>query len=599
MAVPATSLSDLPNEIIQQILFYIPPSSALATQRISRRFYDLTQPILWRYHCRTQFKYWDQKHNIQAKVADNVAKVDWKDVFSSRHSIDRATSHAIDAILACQISRVEKFQSIVGFGYDAKDTLLRHLNVDDDAEDVLARRYYSGVVLGCLHRTMAVEEWAKLKDSDSVSLERALAAYDMFVLHDRDGDFDDTTSRLDELAEHIRLEHPEVEEQSPRNKAYTIAAYLRRHNLIGIRSDPNYLDLQNNFIGIALQDEDHSSLPLISAAIYCCVAQRLGLDAQPCGFPFHVIAIVKPPEQGTLDGRARDSASPPESMYMDPFRSASEVPIKDLRAQLAAMGSDASNSAYLSASPTTEMVLRTSRNIMSSVRRAHGIARIANPHGGHPHLTTVSTFPELDSAFYAALWASLLLGSPAAGNGPATASLERRQFLPYIVRHFEAHFPNDVFLLEQHIVPLFQNLDEYRQFQETVREMRAGDTMQKQIKRRTTEVSKHVRYKVGQVFRHKRYRYMAVITGWDVECGASEPWIAQMQVHELARGRHQSFYHVLVEDRSVRYVAEENIEIITPEVPHSLMAFAGQHFKRWDRTTRSFVSNIRDEYPDD
>lgn len=141
MAVPATSLSDLPNEIIQQILFYIPPSSALATQRISRRFYDLTQPILWRYHCRTQFKYWDQKHNIQAKVADNVAKVDWKDVFSSRHSIDRATSHAIDAILACQISRVEKFQSIVGFGYDAKDTLLRHLNVDDDAEDVLARRY--------------------------------------------------------------------------------------------------------------------------------------------------------------------------------------------------------------------------------------------------------------------------------------------------------------------------------------------------------------------------------------------------------------------------------------------------------------------------
>ena len=38
---------------------------------------------------------------------------------------------------------------------------------------------------------MAIEEWAKLKNGDSVSLERALAAYDMFVLHDRDGDFDD------------------------------------------------------------------------------------------------------------------------------------------------------------------------------------------------------------------------------------------------------------------------------------------------------------------------------------------------------------------------------------------------------------------------
>ena len=38
---------------------------------------------------------------------------------------------------------------------------------------------------------MAVKEWLKLMDARSTSLERALAAYDMFVLHDRDGDFDD------------------------------------------------------------------------------------------------------------------------------------------------------------------------------------------------------------------------------------------------------------------------------------------------------------------------------------------------------------------------------------------------------------------------
>ena len=140
MAVAATLLADLPNEIIQQILFYVPPSSVLAIQRVSRRFNDLTQPLLWRYHCRTQFKFWDQKHNIQEKFSYEVAKVDWKKVFSNRHSIDRATSHAIDAILCSQVGRVEKFQTVVEFGYDAKDTLLRHLDVDDDAEDVLARR---------------------------------------------------------------------------------------------------------------------------------------------------------------------------------------------------------------------------------------------------------------------------------------------------------------------------------------------------------------------------------------------------------------------------------------------------------------------------
>ena len=57
-----------------------------------------------------------------------------------------------------------------------------------------------------------------------------------------------------------------------------------------------------------------------------------------------------------------------------------------------------------------------------------------------------------------------------------------------------------------------------------------------------------------------------------------------------------------VEDRSVRYVAEENIELILPqlaELPPRLIAIAGKHFKRWNEVARAFVSNVRDEYPDD
>ena len=55
-------------------------------------------------------------------------------------------------------------------------------------------------------------------------------------------------------------------------------------------------------------------------------------------------------------------------------------------------------------------------------------------------------------------------------------------------------------------------------------------------------------------------------------------------------------------EASVRYVAEENIEIITPDLSESstvLFKLAGKHFKKWDPSTRTFVSNIRDEYPDD
>lgn len=49
-------------------------------------------------------------------------------------------------------------------------------------------------------------------------------------------------------------------------------------------------------------------------------------------------------------------------------------------------------------------------------------------------------------------------------------------------------------------------------------------------------------------------------------------------------------------------MAEENIELILPhitELPQSLTAIAGKHFKRWDEVARSFVSNMRDEYPSD
>jgi F-box protein 21 len=52
----------------------------------------------------------------------------------------------------------------------------------------------------------------------------------------------------------------------------------------------------------------------------------------------------------------------------------------------------------------------------------------------------------------------------------------------------------------------------------------------------------------------------------------------------------------------VRYVAEENIEIVTPSIvdlPPSFVAIAGKYFKRWDEKEREFVSNIRDEYPED
>lgn len=54
-------------------------------------------------------------------------------------------------------------------------------------------------------------------------------------------------------------------------------------------------------------------------------------------------------------------------------------------------------------------------------------------------------------------------------------------------------------------------------------------------------------------------------------------------------------------DASSRYVAEENIEIISIEkqVADSFPLEAGKYFKRWDDQQKVFVSNIRSEFPED
>lgn len=70
----------------------------------------------------------------------------------------------------------------------------------------LCSRYYSCTVLDSIHRSLAIEEWAKYQRftqragpnvsnvdrlNGGMRLERALGAFDMFMLHDNEGDLDE------------------------------------------------------------------------------------------------------------------------------------------------------------------------------------------------------------------------------------------------------------------------------------------------------------------------------------------------------------------------------------------------------------------------
>ena len=136
-----TGLTDLPNEILFNILIHIPPHLTPAVLLLSKRFNEVAEPRLWRYHCRKQFRYWSQERGIQCRLLEDTDAVDWKKLFSERYIIDQQTSHILDSIISSQSGRIEKAETIIAFGYDAKDTLLRNMRVSDEADDVLARRY--------------------------------------------------------------------------------------------------------------------------------------------------------------------------------------------------------------------------------------------------------------------------------------------------------------------------------------------------------------------------------------------------------------------------------------------------------------------------
>ncbi|KAJ5555468.1 hypothetical protein N7461_003938 [Penicillium sp. DV-2018c] len=590
------SLIHLPDEILNSILCYSSPQTCVVLEETNTRFRNVTnEPLLWRHHCESYYKFWDGRHEFPRRLVSPVHLTDWKALFICKYQIDRFVSRLLDDILDSQTGRIEKFRRVINLGYDAKDTLLHHSLVDS-GDDHLARRwatdsmqisicflYYARALLTCLHRSIAIPEWVKLRHGEPVSLDQALGCFDLFITETGTGGLDEIRETLNLVLERFVGSHPDLHLSTPREKALAIASWLDANDLTGIDPEREYHALEHSFLGLALRSPGHNSLPLVSAAIYCFVAQGIGLDARPCGFPFHVHVIVRPEPGTDIDGNVLSGMDAGEPLYLDPFRGARVTPVSNLRSQLTFLGmSDADQNATLGEALTTDVVLRCGRNILNSIRAESQV----------PNLHTNSI--DVISAKYAALWSVMLLSID---SRPA----DLRRQLPWLMEMFAADFPSDLFLVEQHIAPLFRGSSDYGNILESLHVMRAADEVPKQVRRRGDD-SGNVRYRVGQVFRHRRYHYEAIITGWDSECNAGEQWMGRMGIDRLEAGRQQSFYHVLVADRSVRYVAEENIEVVRPhftELPDDLIAIAGKHFKRWDQDKRVFVSNMKDEYPDD
>ncbi|KAF2769370.1 F-box domain protein [Teratosphaeria nubilosa] len=599
MASIVDHFTKLPDELIEAIVSYLPPADSVSFGSTSRRSNKITyEPLVWRRHCLQGWKHWEAHHDLHDRLDRPIAQTKWRQLYQQRQKTDTEALDTFNKLLTTQPHRIARIEAIAKCGYDVKDLLAKQRDeTPDDAEDVLARRYYATAILGQIHRETALNKWMRLQREQMVSLEEVLGAYDLFVLGDRRGDLHDINKELDRIAARVRARDPDFDALSTRRKAVQVARFVRSENLAGNTSSEEYHNLRNNFISMVLFDEPRTSLPLQSAAIYCAIARRLGVNAKPSNFPGHVHVVIERPADAELDGRPRSAGElspedPADVMHMDPWRTADEVPRSSLATRLSQMGAPvAQHNFHLAPTTMLNMAQRTGRNIMNSVQEARDRQR---------GTTRRNSFPDTDAAWYSMLWSMLVLGD----SGDQAATLHRRrQCLPYLMEHYQSHFPEDLGLIEELILPMFEGEREHHVLVHLIATARLADSNAKAPSPRpTSPTTPRPAFKIGTHFQHRRYGYHAIVVGWDTKCSAETRWIEQMRVDELPRGRDQPFYNVVADDKTVRYVAEENIRDVGAQgvaPPETLMGLAGRYFKRWDRVAGRFVSNIRDEYPDD
>jgi F-box protein 21 len=397
---------------------------------------------------------------------------------------------------------------------------------------------------------------------------------------------------MNSYAASVRQAYPGIDDFTPRRKASVIVDHLLAKKWIGIQDGRHYHSLDHMFLGVSLFSSNRNSIPLIAAIIFCYVARQFNLRAVPCSYPFHVHALVQPPTGCDLDGNVipentDDQPSKATHLYMDPFNSSEPISLAKLEMQLNYIAPNAplsQRTSYLSAATPRELSIRAAHNILSSPSHDPG-----------PTLFPIN--PNL--ATYAALFALVILSS-----SPTAHPAQIRQHLAVLTQHFLEYFDLDIHLFETYVLPFTHTLPDSRAYRNLLSQLKQSDQETRLPKYHSEPKNAAVEFSVGQIFRHRRRGYLAVIYGWDPYCRMQEHWITMNQVDRLPKGRNQPFYNVLVEDESTRYVAQENVVLLEPDeiTEEHVNVFPieiGKWFKRFDRASATFVSNVRAEYPED
>ncbi|POS73942.1 hypothetical protein DHEL01_v207662 [Diaporthe helianthi] len=585
----------LPDELLTVVTCHIATAAdtaALGSTCQRLRKVVCTSPV-WKKHCLTTWYYWDPRHELPEKLAQPPLQTDWRQLFLQRVSSDLEAVRVFQDMISSQQMRMNRMNEIAEKGRDAQDLLLNLKDrTPEHAEDVLAKRWYADAILKMLHRSMAVDVWRRFRSAQDVTIEEALCAFDMFVLGESLGDFAAVERRFDSIAQSIRDSTPNFEDKTVRQKALLIAGYLLSEGLVGMSAlapdAANYHALRNNFITMALFTPTHTSLPLQSVAIYCAVARRCGIDATPSNFPRHVHAVVQAPPGQSIDGEPKTTGSGRDYLHVDVWQEPHQLHEDILRLRLLQNHIPVDeHDRQLGPSDGLNTLVRAARNVLVSVENGR-----LHQEGGDTPPDEHSQVLDPSAAQYASFWAMCLL------IDEDDTSVQRRNALQVLLQIFLKHFPEDFALVRNWALPMLEGSLDYGRVEDVIDELVDTDAEPIEPKIRAAEIGE-IQYRVGQHFEHRRYGYKGFIIGWDGRCEADSEWIELMQVDNLRRGRLQPFYNIVAEDKSQRYVAEENIVIDRERPSVKLLQLAGRYFKRWDDRETKFVSIIKEQYPDD
>ncbi|OLL24686.1 F-box only protein 21 [Neolecta irregularis DAH-3] len=542
-----TKIPMFPDEVLLHIFEHLDSRTLCRCCLVSHQYHRIASSDgLWKTLLRKEYKFWNSPPDWSEKFR-------YKDVFNHRKYTDRQVQKSLEQIIQSSIGRITNYHHIANrYNYDAIDILLQNHYLK--GSDILTRKYYSRSLVHYLRRRKAFSVWSSLVTGTEIPNFDITVSY---FSHFYGTDCIEISSKLDTLTKNFKEEYlDEFEASSLDQKCGIIGAFMNQRGISGA-TGADYYRIENSFIHFALNRVP--TLPITLAAIFCGIARRLEIHAAPVDFPGHVYVTVSE----TADFR--------NNIYIDIYNVGRLISRLELEQSLASIGEPPSP-IYLSPASAIAMIRRVFRNIINSIQQGE------DSRNGKP------------LALYSAIAALLTMNNE--------IDERTRDIFASIIQN---HFPMDVDILEQ-VISRLQNFNDTGELSSQCRSIRSNDNTPLPIHRRQN--TSLISYRIGDVFQHKRYSYVAVITGYTEVCNTAEEWIRAMRIDELNRGRDQPFYHVIAEDGSSRYVAEENIrpinDIASCEIFQDLEDI-GKYFRRFNQETGRFVPapDLEISYPDD